>query len=119
MPFDEDDGDGDEEVTSEPPAGCADWTAFHYDSSRSLFVPLNEVEIGEDSEYLSFEFNIHDWAAAMVDPLQSAVEQNSEEQTADNQGVDVTQSLENGGYSAEMLFNDARVSSIRQGARRP
>src|SRR5690554_1668389 len=91
------------------------WTPFHYDSRQSVFISLNEVEIREDSEFLSFEFNMNEWAESLAIPLQDAV-QGSGDSTTDssNHGVDVTSRLEDGGHGAATLLTNARVSSLAQ-----
>jgi|GEM_PF-2891341 len=112
MPFEEDE---ECEIQQGLDGRAGEWTPFHYDSRQSVFISLNEVEIGEDSEFLSFEFNMNEWAKSLAIPLQDAV-QGSEEAASNSSahGVDVTSRLEDDGYGASTLLTNARVSSLNQ-----
>lgn len=110
MPFNEDE---DAQAKSSLGKHDADWTPFHYDSRQSVFISLNEVEVRSDSEFLSFEFDMNEWAESLTAPLQDAVQDNDNSKTNPNQhGIDVTSRLEDGGHGAETLLNSARVSSL-------
>lgn len=118
MPFDED-GDADEAESSDElqdtPALPTEWTPFHYDSRRSVFFTLNEVEFHRGSQVLSFDFDVHDWALELVDPLLSAIEHNEDLSTAPDSGIDVTSPLESTGHGAEALFENASVHTQAAG----
>lgn len=116
MPFDEDkDSKGDGQSKSGLEIGEDDWTPFHYDSRQSVFISLNEIEIGRDSEFLSFEFDMNEWAESLAIPLRDAVRENDSATPSTNRhGVDVTSRLEDSGHGAETLLNSARVSSLAQ-----
>lgn len=115
MPFDEDDGDEDE--MQDMPALPTEWTPFHYDSRRSVFFTLNEVEFDAGKQYLSFNFDVHDWALELVDPLLSAVKHTSDLSGEKERGIDVTSPLESTGHGAESLFENAEVRAIAEGRR--
>lgn len=112
MPFDED-GDDDEAESSDElrdsPALPTEWTPFHYDSRRSVFFTLNEVEFHPGSQVLSFDFDVHDWALELVDPLLSAIQHNDDLNSGPDSGIDVTSPLESTGHGAEALFENASV----------
>ncbi|QDG54699.1 hypothetical protein FIV42_29330 [Persicimonas caeni] len=115
MPFDEDEGDEDE--MQDMPALPTEWTPFHYDSRRSVFFTLNEVEFEAGKQYLSFNFDVHDWALDLVDPLLSAVKHTSDIGGEKERGIDVTSPLESTGHGAEALFENAEVRAIAEGRR--
>ncbi len=118
MPFDED-GDEDEAASSDElhdsPALPTEWTPFHYDSRRSVFFTLNEVEFHPGSQVLSFNFDVHDWALELVDPLLSAIQHNDDLSSAPDTGIDVTSPLESTGHGAEALFENASVRTQTAG----
>ncbi len=109
MPFDQ---RPDGSTMHDNPALPTDWTAFHYDSRRSVFYTLNEVNFESGKQLLSFEFDVHDWALELVDPLINAVKHNEDLGSPNKQGVDVTTPLESTGYGAETLFENAKVRAM-------
>jgi hypothetical protein len=115
MPFDE--NETDEDSMQDMPALPTEWTPFHYNSRRSVFFTLNEVEFEAGKQYLSFEFDVHDWALELVEPLLTAVKHTNEVGEPREEGIDVTNPLESTGHGAESLFENAEVRAIMQGTR--
>jgi hypothetical protein len=115
MPFDEEEID--EDAMHDTPALPTDWTPFHYNSRRSVFFTLNEVEFSAGTQFLSFEFDVQDWALEMVDPLLTAVKHTTDVSNERDEGIDVTNPLESTGHGAESLFENAEVRAITQGTR--
>jgi hypothetical protein len=115
MPFDE--REIDEDAIQDTPALPTDWMPFQYNSQRSVFFTLNEVEFGAGKQYLSFEFDVHDWALELVDPLLTAVKHTNDAGNERREGIDVTNPLESTGHGAESLFENAKVRAITQGTR--
>lgn len=116
MPFDEDDDDA---QMADRPALPKEWTPFHYGSRRSVFFQLNDVEIQEGQQYLSFNFDVHDWALELVDPLLSAMRNVDQPMSEDDDAVDVTTPLESTGHGPEALFENASVHISPGGAPTP
>lgn len=114
VPFDEREDSEDGEM-QDMPALPTEWTPFHYDSQRSVFFTLNEVEFDAGRQYLSFDFNVQDWALDLVDPLLNAVRHNSDSPTGPSDGVDVTSPLDSTGHGAESLFENASVRTMAEG----
>ena len=110
MPYDEDES-GDDDELGDAPALPTQWTPFHYESKRAVFFTLGEVEFEQGKQFLSFRFDVEDWALELVDPILSAVERNDAPQVDAQEGVDVTNPLESTGHGAEVFFENASVSS--------
>jgi hypothetical protein len=112
MPFDENEDD-DTEI-QDAPALPLEWTPFRYDSQRSVFFTLGEVELDAGEQTLSFDFDVEDWALELVDPLVSAVTHRDDPTASDEEeGVDVTRPLESTGHGPEAFFQSASVRTGR------
>ncbi|MFW5966969.1 MAG: hypothetical protein ACOCV2_05590 [Persicimonas sp.] len=107
VPYETDDDSDEVEAKS----GDEAWTEFHYDSERSVFVTLDEVELEEGEQVLSFEFDVSQWAMALLEPLIDALEDGDGVQYDDG-AVDVSNPLESRGHGAESLLDDAQVDSL-------
>jgi hypothetical protein len=109
LPYDEDEADeDDEDDLKDAPALPTQWTPFHVGSQKTKFFSVGDVFIQPGRQKLTFQFNVNDWALDLVDPVLSAVENNSSAEM-DQEGVDATRSVEGTGRGAEKLFETASV----------
>lgn len=115
LPYDvdrSDDEEGESDSAQTEEGTTADtWTSFHYDSDRSVFMTLGEVDLREGEQVLSFEFDVSQWALALLEPLLDALE-DGDDLHYDNGAVDVSTPLESHGHGAESLLDDAQVDSM-------
>lgn len=111
MPFEEIHRTEDDDDMQDNPAIPTEWTPFHYDSQRSAFITLNEVDFTAGEQHLTFDFDVRDWALELVDPLLTAVEHDDSLGSEHDEGIDVTRPLESTGHGAEALFRNARVQT--------
>lgn len=112
LPFDEVDGNHDEEAELVERDGTPmDWTPFHYDSKRAVFYTFSDVEIVPGEQFLTFTFDIRDWAIDLIDPIVRAVSNSDAPQIRDGQGVDITTQLDSTGSGAEALMDKVSVQS--------
>lgn len=111
MPFDETENDDAE--LQDRPALPLEWTPFRYDSQRSVYFTLGEVEFDTGEQTLSFDFDVEDWALELVEPLVDAVTYRDDPASAEEEGVDVTLPLESTGHGPEAFFQSASVHAGR------
>lgn len=111
LPYDEDDTDDeDEDELKDAPALPTQWTPFHYESRRSVYFQLGDVVFEPGRQTLTFQFNVHDWALDLVEPVLSAVENSTSPQL--DEPVDATAPVDGTGSGAEMLFENASVHAV-------
>lgn len=110
LPYDEDEtDDDDDDDLKDAPALPTQWTPFHFESRRSVYFPLGDVRFEPGRQTLSFQFNVNDWALDLVDPILSAVRNNSSAEIDEQGAVDASPPIESTGKGAEMLFENASV----------
>jgi hypothetical protein len=105
-------GDGEDYVASRGIGLTEKWTPFTYRSDQSVFLPLNEVEIGPGENVLMFDFDMGQWAFNIVGPLSTAVGKANGPSPNANGGVDVSSQMESGGYGAESFMDGGRASTM-------
>lgn len=85
------------------------WTPFQYHSKRALFYTFSDVEFKQGTQYLSFSFNIFDWAAGAAEPISNAVRANDTDES-----VDVSKQVDSWGTGAEALIETGIVRTVRR-----
>lgn len=86
------------------------WTSFEYRSKRAVFFTFDDVEFDEGEQFLTFNFDVHDWAFEVVEPISNAVRTNQTE--SDN--VDVTKQVDGSGTGVEALIQTGVVRTDRR-----
>lgn len=86
------------------------WTSFKYESRRTVFYTLNDIEIVEGQQSLSFEFNAAKWSEAVVGSISKAI-RNTEFRS--EEGVDVTTTVESTGNDFMGLIETGVVENHR------
>lgn len=86
-----------------------EWTPFDYQSKRAVFYTFSDVEFAEGQQFLTFSFDVRDWAVEVVDPITNAVRANKTDDT-----VDATKQIESSGTGAEALIETGVVRTDRR-----
>ena len=107
MPFDQKQ-DTDDEITDKE-AYPQQWTPFEYRSRRAVFYTFNDVDLEGGQQFLTFSFDVRDWAIDVVEPISNAVRSST-----DNDSVDVTNQIDSSGKGAEALIRTGVVRSDRR-----
>jgi hypothetical protein len=86
------------------------WTSFEYRSKRAVFYTFNDVEFEAGEQFLSFSFDVRDWAFEVVEPISNAVATNE----TDHESVDVTKQVDSTGTGVEALIETGVVRTDRR-----
>ncbi|MFU8804298.1 MAG: hypothetical protein ACNA8W_10850 [Bradymonadaceae bacterium] len=115
LPFDEiiEESNDDQELT-ERDGSPMDWTPFHYDSKRAVFYTFSDVELSSGEQYLTFTFDIRDWAVELIEPIVRAVNSSTSPSLSGGQGVDITSQLDSTGSGTEAFMDSATVGTSPQ-----
>lgn len=97
MPFDEETATADGE-----------WTPFEYQSRRAVFFTFNDVELSYGEQFLTFAFDVREWANGVHEPISHAVERS---QRLNDNSVDVTQQLDSTGNGMDVVMRTGVVRS--------
>lgn len=108
MPFDENQNDGE---LSDSPEYPVEWTPFEYHSKRAVFFTFNDVELQAGEQFLTFSFDVRDWAVDVAEPISNAVETS---QRWNDDSVDVTNQVDSTGTGVEALIRTGVVRSDRR-----
>lgn len=108
MPFDQTQK-SDSEIT-DAAAYPAEWTPFEYRSKRAVFFTFNDVTLEPGSQFLTFSFDVRDWAVDVVEPISNAVKSSAEW----DESVDVTNQIDSTGNGVEALVRTGVVRSDRR-----
>lgn len=96
------------------------WTRFQYQSRKSLVYTLDEVEFGAGRQYLSFVFEVEDWAQELIKPISKVVRDKSRDvpdSVASSRPVDVTKAIDSLGEGPAALGDHMKVRATRLGSR--
>lgn len=105
LPFDEKpEGDGLTDAADAPLA----WTPFTYNSRRTVFYTLNQVDLEEGDQYLEFSFDLRDWANGVATHISKAVK--TSPATGEDGGVDVTRQIESLGQGVDAIVQTGAVT---------
>ena len=105
LPFDE--RPFDEDQLTDASGSPTVWTPFSYNSRRTVFYTLNQVDLNPGNQYLEFSFDLQDWANGAVTHISKAVKNNP---TAGNDGgVDVTRQMESLGHGLDAIVQTSAV----------
>lgn len=107
MPFDKTQDNSD---ISDRHAYPDEWTPFSYRSRRAVFYTFNDVELSSGAQYLTFSFDVRDWAIEVVEPISNAVESSGDY----NDSVDVTSQIDGAGKGAEALIRTGVVHADKR-----
>ena len=108
MPFDNTDTGNDN--LSDQHAYPEEWTPFEYRSRRAVFFTFNDVPLEAGEQFLSFSFDVRDWALDVVEPISNAV--NSSGTWVES--VDATNQIDSSGKGGEALIRTGVVRSDRR-----
>lgn len=98
------------DALEDSPEELQTWTPFHYKSERASFFPLGEVEFEPGEQRLHFSFDLHKWAAGLVEPISRAVEVDTSLQDPSYSGVDISRYLDSHGHGPEDFLSRGRVN---------
>lgn len=105
LPFDE--RPFDEDQLTDASASPVVWTPFSYNSRRTVFYTLNQVDLSPGNQYLEFSFNLQDWANGAVTHISKAVKNNPS--AGSDGGVDVTRQMESLGHGLDAIVQTGAV----------
>lgn len=108
MPFNPDDSKND--ILSDRQADPEEWRPFDYHSKRAVFYTFSDVVFEPGEQYLTFSFDVRDWAVEVVEPISNAVRTNQ----TDSDSVDVTKQVDGAGTGVEALIETGVVQSARR-----
>jgi hypothetical protein len=86
------------------------WSTFSYHSERSVFYTIDEVNIVDGSQHLSFSFDIEAWGAEVAEPISRAVSTPEDAPILDERlGLDITRQLDSMGHGVDALIERASL----------
>jgi hypothetical protein len=105
LPFDERPTDADQ--LGDAAGSPVVWTPFSYNSKRTVFYTMNQVELVPGNQKLEFSFNLQDWASGAVEPISNAIKNNPSANAEG--GVDVTRQIESIGQGVDAMVQTGVV----------
>lgn len=91
------------------------WAPFSYHSERSVFYTIDEVNIIDGSQHLSFSFDVEAWGAEAAEPISRAVSSPDAAPILDDRrGLDITRQLDSMGQGVDALVERAFVKANPQ-----
>lgn len=84
-----------------------EWTPFEYNSKRAVFYTFNDVVFEPGAQFLTFSFDVRDWAVDVMEPISNAVRSSG----AWDDSVDVTNQIDSSGNGVEALIRTGVVRS--------